>query len=822
MSTKLLLKPLQAVLLLAVALLPQAAAAYDFMVGGLCYNRNSDGTSVTVTYQNSSSPRYSNLSGNLVIPATVTYRGTTYSVTSISEYAFYSCSGLNEVTIPNSVTSIGERAFSGCSGLTSVTIPNSVTSIGGYAFDGTAWYNNQPYGLVYAGLIAYRYKGMMSSGTSIKIQEGAKGISPYCFSGCSGLTSVTIPNSVTSIGEYAFKDCSGLTSVTIGNSVTSIGTGAFRACRGLTSVSIPNSVSRLGALAFYNCSGLKTVSIGTGLVTMDLSTDDVPLPVFSGCNALTSVTWNAKNCADFTSSTTPFSAANSSIKSFTIGGQVQRIPAYLCSGLTGLTSVTIPNSVTSIGSSAFDGCSGLKELTWNAINCSSMGDMPKGNIEQVTIGDGVEVLPCSFAKGSKITSVTIPNSVTSIGNYAFEGCSGLTSVTIPNSVTSIGYGAFSDCSGLTLVSIGKSVTSIGDYAFQGCSGLWLVCSKIVEPEGIQLGDNVFAGIPFATCILNVPSGSIASYQSADQWKDFLMIVDIGYDVNLDGTIDIADVNAVVNKMLERDGAPTKERADVNRDDDVDIFDVNEVISAMLGIGNLPELSRAKTYTVNGVSFTMISVKGGTFTMGATAEQEGDAYDAEKPAHRVTLSNYTIGQTEVTQALWQAVMGSNPSGYTGDLQRPVECVSWDDCQTFITKLNQLTGKNFRLPTEAEWEYAARGGNQSQGYKYAGSDNVDEVAWYSGNSNSTTHRVATKAPNELGLYDMSGNVWEWCQDRDGSYSSDAQTNPTGPTGGWAWRMFRGGGWASDARNCRVSSRNNYPPSYAYKGLGLRLAL
>ena len=228
----------------------------------------------------------------------------------------------------------------------------------------------------------------------------------------------------------------------------------------------------------------------------------------------------------------------------------------------------------------------------------------------------------------------------------------------------------------------------------------------------------------------------------------------------------------------------------------------------------------KEYTVNGVSFKMKKVSGGTFQMGATEEQGSDALDDEKPVHSVTLSDYWIGETEVTQALWQAVMGSNPSHFTGDSQLPVENVSWNDCQTFIQTLNELTGMSFRLPTEAEWEFAARGGNSSQGYKYAGSNTVGDVAWYYSNSSSKTHPVATKSPNELGLYDMSGNVWEWCQDWYGSYSSSAQTDPVGPSSG-SNRVLRGGSWNSLARYCRVAYRNSTTPSDRYFSLGLRLA-
>lgn len=227
-----------------------------------------------------------------------------------------------------------------------------------------------------------------------------------------------------------------------------------------------------------------------------------------------------------------------------------------------------------------------------------------------------------------------------------------------------------------------------------------------------------------------------------------------------------------------------------------------------------------TLTVNGIKYNMVWVEGGTFRMGATSEQGSEISD-EKPVHSVTLSGYYIGKTEVTQALWQAVMGSNPSYFEGD-DLPVEQVSWDDCQEFIRKLNSLTGQNFRLPTEAEWEFACRGGNNSRGYKYSGSNYIDNVAWYDGNSGDKTHPVATKSPNELGIYDMSGNVWEWCADWYGDYSSGRQTNPKGPYGG-SYRVRRGGGWISDVRRCRSSNRNyGHFPTRRLISLGLRLAL
>ena len=222
----------------------------------------------------------------------------------------------------------------------------------------------------------------------------------------------------------------------------------------------------------------------------------------------------------------------------------------------------------------------------------------------------------------------------------------------------------------------------------------------------------------------------------------------------------------------------------------------------------------ETIIVNGVSFNMVKVEGGTFQMGSN-NGDGD----EQPVHSVTLSDYYIGKTEVTQELWEAVMGSNPSKFKGG-RRPVENVNWQDCHEFIRQLNSLTGKHFRLPTEAEWEYAARGGNISEGYTYSGGDSIDAVGRYYGNSSNGTHNVATKRPNELGIYDMSGNVGEWCYDWYGNYISESQTNPKGQSSG-SWRVYRGGGWNFDSTSCQVFSRNLDTPSYRVCNRGFRLA-
>ena len=301
----------------------------------------------------------------------------------------------------------------------------------------------------------------------------------------------------------------------------------------------------------------------------------------------------------------------------------------------------------------------------------------------------------------------------------------------------------------------------------------------------------------------------------------------GYDVTFSCNVPSA--------LLSIDGVPNgtasgtrflktgKHNIEVTADNYVDYSRTFAVNSSSRRVSvNLQEkyyTPNVKTFYANGVSFEMVEVRGGTFRMGGTPEQ-GSVDCDDKPVHSVTLSSFYIGKTEVTQALWKAVMGSNPSEFTGD-ELPVEWVSWNDCQEFVRELNALTGLNFRLPTEAEWEFACRGGNNSRGYKFSGSNYIDNVAWYEDNSGSKTHPVATKLPNELGIYDMSGNVWEWCNDWYGGYTSGAQYNPKGPYDGEC-RVFRGGGQSGLAWVCRSSRRCDLSPVKCLKGLGLRLAL
>lgn len=221
---------------------------------------------------------------------------------------------------------------------------------------------------------------------------------------------------------------------------------------------------------------------------------------------------------------------------------------------------------------------------------------------------------------------------------------------------------------------------------------------------------------------------------------------------------------------------------------------------------LAEDSDIETITVNGVSFDMVRVEGGTFRMGS------DDYDSEKPVHSERVNDFYIGSTEVTQDLWVAVMGNTRYFEGGDL--PVVNVSWDDCQEFCKRLSDLTGRSFRLPTEAEWEYAARGGNCSRGYEYSGSNDIGSVAWYRSNSDKNIHPVASKNPNELGLYDMSGNVWEWTSDLWSSNYSSSR--------GGSRRVIRGGSVISDVDECRSADRYSFSPFTWAWTIGLRLAL
>ena len=322
------------------------------------------------------------------------------------------------------------------------------------------------------------------------------------------------------------------------------------------------------------------------------------------------------------------------------------------------------------------------------------------------------------------------------------------------------------------------------------------------------------------------------------------------DADGNGRVSIADVTVLIDYLLTGDATTVNlENAEVSGDGSVTINDVTKLIDYLLSGSWEPYVSQTETFTVRGVTFTIVIVEGGTFMMGSNEDEPNPPVETpnEYPVHEVTLSSYGIGQTEVTQELWEAVMSWHPdttnedfeanyihpsyfsskNGYPDDLQRPVENVSTRKIDLFLGNLEVLTGREFRLPTDAEWEFAARGGNQSKGYKYSGSNDLDEVAWwgcnFNGNSGHCTNPVATKAPNELGIYDMSGNVWECTADRTWyEYPSEPETNPSYPIVTGSGHAARGGCWAHRAWDCRVSRRFWFPVPYSSETHGLRLAL
>ena len=587
---------LSSAMFILLALLPTIVLAHDFEVDGIYYNIN--GNEATVTYQGSYSQYSNEYSGNVTIPKTVTYGGTTYSVTSIGSYAFDYCTSLTSITLPNSVTTIGYDAFEDCRALTNITIPNSVTSIGWRAFEGCSSLTsisvesgNQNYDSRNNcnAIIETATNTIIAGCMNTAIPNSVTSIGYGAFLGITSLTSITIPNSVTSIGDFAF-DCTSLTSLDIPNSVTSIGEGAFAGCIGLTSVNIPNSVTEISYRAFWNCTGLTSVNIadiaawcgiefqgesnplyyahhlylnGTEVTDLEIpnSVTHISFETFSGCSSLSSIT--IPNSVTF------------------IGGQA-------FSGCSGLASITIPNSVISISSSSFSGCSGLTSITvesgnpnydsrndCNAIIETATNTLVAGCMNTIILNSVTAIGNYAFSGHTSLTSITIPNSVTSIGESAFSGCSGLTSITIPNSVTSIGWGAFYSCTGLTSITIPNSVTSIGNWAFPHCTGLTSVTCLATIPPVTYL--NTFPSEITDQTTLYVPRASLTAYQTADYWENFSRIVEFNFEVDGIWYSAITDSTATV---IQKPGEGDLYQGDVVIPDSVSYLDYTFAVTAI--------------------------------------------------------------------------------------------------------------------------------------------------------------------------------------------------------------------------------------------------
>ena len=577
--------------LVAVLLLGAiTASAHDFEVNGIFYNKNEDGTTVSVTYKGYYADSYDEYSGSVTIPTSVTCSGKTYSVTSIGSGAFYGCRGLTAVKIPNSVTSIGSSAFEGCNGLIRVDITD-LEAWCNITFDNS---DSNPGHLYLNG----------SEITNLIIPSTITKIKNYAFSGCSGLTAVEIPNSVTSIGSEAFAYCSGLTAVEIPNSVIYIGEGAFYKCSGLTAVEIPNSVTTIGSSAFSGCSGLTAVEIPNSVIYIGVG-------AFEGCSGLIRVDITDLEAwcnIDFYYNSNPLCYAHhlylngSEVTNLIIPNSVTSIGRLAFYGCSGLTAVEIPNSVTTIGSSAFSGCSGLTavEIPNSVTEIDNYAFSGCSGLTSVEIPNSVtEIGEYAFSGCSGLTAVEIPNSVTTIGEYAFSGCSGLTAVEIPNSVTKIDYYAFSGCSGLTAVSIGNGVYSIRKDAFAGCDNLEMVVYNakkcygetdyvfssdkgitfVIGAEVKQIEDYilnssytskivshaatppVIASRTFSTtsCPLYVPKDSYAKYWMADVWGKFSDMKQIENTVtNIE--LNKSAMNIVVNSSVRLTATITPDNA----------------------------------------------------------------------------------------------------------------------------------------------------------------------------------------------------------------------------------------------------------------------
>ena len=797
---------------LTCALGASAADTYDFTAYNLQYVITSSTTAKVVGHVLASP------SGSYEIYGTVTNEGTTYRVTEIGEGAFENCDKITRITINENVVTIGENAFSGCSGMASVTFPNTLNTIGSCSF-----------------------------------------------LNCSSLTQVVIPNSVTYVAGMAFYGCSALTTVDLGENCRFNGSGSwsmniFKGCTSLTDITCRSLQAWEFEEPMFDESTYTTATLHVPSSALNAYQNTNYWNKFTHVEGFADESGDALNSAlnieggtiNFGSSGDyPWTVVTEGGRTFAQSGN-----AGVASSASVLTATVTLSSPTTLffdfkawgeGSSpAYDKCeflvdgvtrfaygqrqndwetysvlltAGTHTLTWQYTKDSSVN--PTGDYFAVdNVCFGADLSEAVSDGAFTVTSIgAYPwTEVTEGGRtYAQSGNAGVSSST--SEMTS------------TVTVNTSSMLSFDFKAWgEGSSTAWDKCEFLVDgvsqfAYGARKNDWETYSMPL-TAGVHTLTWRYTKDSSVNPEGDYFAVdnltirsMEMRGDVDADGNVTISDVTALIDYLLSGNASGiVLSNADCDQDGNVTISDVTTLIDYLLS-GNWPG---EQEFTVGGVTFKMVPVFGGTFTMGFTGDTPISEEENALPAHQVTLSSYSIGETEVTQALWVAVMGNNPSHYTGDTSRPVESVSWNDCQAFITQLNQMTGMTFRLPTEAEWEFAARGGNMSHGYMYSGSNTLDDVAWNS-NNNSTniTQPVGQKSPNELGLYDMSGSVWEWCNDYYDVYSANAQTNPTGPTSG-SERVARGGAFFNDQAGHRVWFRNHSSADQFADGLGFRLAL
>ena len=677
---------------------------------------------------------------------------------------------IEKLILEGSIENIGDYAFEKCDNLKSVILSENTVSVGYDAFENCDSLETFDFlNVEEIDMAAFCYCDNLKT---IRFTEKLISIGFIAFEACDAIESVYIPSSVEKIDRACFAKCDKLTSIKVdkknksykdieGVLFTKDGERLVQYPSGnsRTEYIFPESVKYVGDDAFEECKNLKSVILSEKTVS-------VGYDAFENCDNLE--TFDFLNVEEIGAAA--FSSCDS-LKTIRFTDRLKSIGNFAFGACDAIESVYIPSSVEKIDRACFAKCDKLTSIKVDKKNKSYK------DIEGVLFTKDGERL-VQYPSGNSRTEYIFPESVKYVGDDAFEECKNLKSVILSEKTVSIGDDAFGWCNNLKTINFTEKLKSIEDSAFEFCENLESITSFSENPPTIE--ENVF---PDTVKQIFVPEKSVQKYKEAEGWKKYAAKI-----------------------------VPIKEN---------------------------------KKVVAESVPDDFVFVEGGTFQMGSNSRN-----DDEKPVHSVTVSSFYMCKHEVTQKEWSAVMGSNPSEFKGD-NKPVEEVTWYDAIEYCNKRSKEEGlspcyslngstdtskwgnkggswdkvqcnfsaNGYRLPKEAEWEYAARGWKFSRGYEYSGSNEIDEVAWYYKNTGFTTHDVMTKQPNALGIYDMSGNVWEWCWDWYGSYSSGSQTDPFGVPSG-SDRVVRGGGWFGNAPDCRVADRYYFSPGDSLNDIGFRV--